>query len=233
MSAARYARVLGAAVAIGAAVVAGPARPAVAAPVGNPLAGLSANQIAARALHDLTSATSVHFAVSGKSGGTTVSGSITLTRKACDGVTSVSGFGSFHFIQIGKTGWMLLTKQFLKQFGYSPAQIARYAGKWVKNDAMANSDASQVCGFKQFSQGFPAKGWTMVRITTLSGHRVVEIASKKPKVTAYILDSARPEFVKFTADGATAKFSGYNARVKISPPPARLVINTLPPPPGL
>jgi hypothetical protein len=232
MRAARCARLLGAAVAIGAVVAAGSARPAVAAPAGSPLAGLTANQIAARALHDLTAASSVRFTVSGKEAGVKISDSITLTRTACDGVISMSMFGSFRFVQIGKTGWMLLTRQFLKQAGYSQAQITRYAGKWVKNDPMTDSDTSQICAVKQFSHGFPAKGWTKGPVTTLAGHRVVEITSKKPKVTGYILDSAKPEFVKFTGAGATITFSGYNARFKISPPPAKLVIKTLPPPPG-
>lgn len=236
MSVARYARVLAAATAIGAAAVAGAALPAVAAPAGSasgPLGGLTANQIAARALHDLTSVSSVRFAVSGKEHGITISATITLTRTACDGAISVTGIGNFEFIQVGKTGWTLLTKQFLKQFGYSQAQIDAYAGKWLKNDQMTSSDTSQLCSIKQFSHGFPAKGWSKGPVTTLSGHRVVRITSTKPKVNVYVTDSARPEFVKFTADGATATFSGYNARVKISPPPAKLVVTSLPPPPGL
>jgi hypothetical protein len=200
---------------------------------GGPLAGLTANQIAIRALHDLTSATSVHFSVSTKQAGLTISGSITLTRTGCDGVTSLTGFGQVQFVQIGKTGWTLLTKQFLKQLGYSQAQITHYAGKWLKDDPMTSNDTGQLCTIRQFSQGFPTKGWAMVRVTTLSGHRVVQIVNKKQKVTATVSDSARPEFVKFTADGATASFSGYNARVKISPPPAKLVVSSLPPPPGL
>lgn len=233
MSILSYARGLGAAIAIGAATVAGVALPASAAPLHDPLAGLTANQIAVRALHDLTSVTSVHFAVSGKQAGLTISASITLTRTACDGTVSAGAFGTFQFVQVGKTGWTLLTKQFLKGLGYSPAQIARYAGKWLKNDPMTGNDTGQLCSIRQFSQGFPVKGWATVRVTTLSGHRVVEIANKKQKVTAYVSDSVRPEFVKFTGDGATATFSGYNARVKISPPPAKLVVSSLPPPPGL
>lgn len=233
MSIVSYARGLGAAIAIGAAAVAGVALPASAAPAGGPLAGLTANQIAARALHDLTSASSVHFAVSGKQAGVTISASITLARTRCAGSVSAGKLGTFGFIQIGKTGWTLLTRQFLQGFGYTQAQINAYSGKWLKNDPMTGNDTSQLCSMRQFSQGFPVKGWTMVRVTTLSGHRVVVIADKKQKVTAYVSDSARPEFVKFTADGATAAFSGYNARVKISPPPAKLVVSSLPPPPGL
>ncbi len=233
MSVVRYARLLGAAVAIGAAAVAGTALPAVAAPASNPLAGLTANQIAVRALHDLTSVSSVRFAVSGKEHGIKVSATITLTRTACDGNISVTGFGNFGFIQVGKTGWTLLTKQFLQQFGYSQAQINAYAGKWLKNDQMTGSDTSQLCSIKQFSHGFPVKGWTLGRVTPLSGHRVVGIFNKKQKVTVYVTDSAKPEFVKFTGGGASATFSGYNARVKISPPPASKVVDSLPPPPGL
>lgn len=239
MSVMRRARLLGAVVAIGAAAVAGTALPAIAAPAGEagsaggPLAGLTANQIAVRALHDLTSVSSVRFAVSGKTAGVKLSASITLTRTACDGTISVTGFGNFQFIQVGKTGWTLLTKQFLEQFGYSQAQINAYAGKWLKDDKMTGSDTSQLCSIKQFSHGFPAKGWTLGRVTTLSGHRVVGIFNKKQKVTVYVTDSARPEFVKFTGGGASATFSGYNARVKISPPPASKVVDSLPPPPGL
>lgn len=233
MSVMRYARLLAAATAIGAAAVAGIALPAVAAPVSNPLAGLTANQVAARALHDLTSVSSVRFSESGKAAGTKISASITLTRSACDGVISVTDFGTFEFVQVGKTGWTLLTKQFLKQFGYSQAQIDAYAGKWLKNDQMTGSDTSQLCSIKQFSKGFPKTGWTLGKVTTLSGHRVIGITNKKQKVTAYVLISAHPEFMKFTSGGATATFSRYNARVKISPPPAKLVVTSLPPPPGL
>jgi len=242
MSVMRYARLLAAAAAIGAAAVAGTALPAAAAPAGNasragaaggPLGGLTANQIAARALHDLTSVSSVRFSESAKAAGTKLSARITLTRSACAGVLSATGFGNFQFIQVGKTGWTLLTKQFLKEFGYSQAQIDAYAGKWLKNDPMTGSDTSQLCSIKQFSKGFPKTGWTLGKVTTLSGHRVIAIANKKQKVTAYVLISAHPEFMKFTAGGATATFSGYNARVKISPPPASKVVTSLPPPPGL
>lgn len=226
--------VLAAATAGGAALLAGCTGSASGAgSAGGPLAGLTANQIAARALHDLTSASSVHFAVSGKAAGVKLSDSLTVTRKGCEGAVSISMFGTFRFIELGKTSWTLLTKQYLKQFGYTPAQINAYAGKWLKDDKLTGSDTSALCSPRQFSQGFPKTGWSLGRVTTLSGHRVVAIANKKQKVTAYVLVSSRPEFVKLTGGGATATFSAYNARVKISPPPAKLVVNSLPTPPGL
>lgn len=224
-------RALAAALAAGAIVSVGLAAPAAAAPDRDPLAHLTANQIIARTEADFKKATSVHMSGSASLQGATFSFSLTATRHACAESASFGGFGPVSIIQIGKTEWSQLTRQFLKELGYSQAQIAAYSGKWLKNGDLPG-DSSDGCDLTS-GTGVPVSGWNRAKTTTLGGHRAVELVDRKAKAIAYVSDSARPEYLKIFADGAWLTMSRYNARVTISAPPASEVVTSLPPPPGL
>ena len=226
-------RALAAALAAGAIVSVGLATPAVATPDRDPLAHLTANQIAARAEADLVAATSVHVfsSVSVKGKIRTVI-NVTITRKACAGSFGLALYGSEQFIQVGKLEWVLLTKPLLAKAGYSKAQIARYAGKWAEASTSSAPLGYISCTSASLKSGLPSAGWTKGGVANVAGHRAVELSNRKKRITAWVSDSSRPEFLKAGSGGAWTTLSRYNARVRISPPPARDVVS-LPPPPGL
>jgi hypothetical protein len=209
----------------------GPA--ALAAVGGNPLASLTADQVVKRADADLKAATSVHFYGSGTEQGRTVVVSMTIAGQDCSLSDSLGKSGVLRLILIGRTQWFLLTALFLKGFGYTAAQKASLEGKWLKESA---DSALTACGTKQiFSGGIPGTGWSKGATITISGHPALQLTgvTKKGKASIYVSESVRPEFLRFTADGSRGTFSGYDAPITISPPPASEVVTKLPAPPGL
>jgi hypothetical protein len=187
----------------------------------DPLAGLTADQIAAKALADLDAATSVHESI-----GSLLS--ITYARHACAGWFGLLPGPGMDFIQIGKAEWVLLTKQSMAQAGYTKAEIARYTGKWATNNSPSSPLGHISCGHPS-SAAFPRTGWTEGRVSIVAGQRAVELTFKNG--TAWVSDSSRPEFLKIGRDGSWATFSRYNARVTITPPPASQIVS-LPAPPS-
>jgi hypothetical protein len=212
-------------------VLLGTTIPASANPVRDPLSGLTANQIAAKAAADQAAATSVHVSVIITAKGTTRSLlDVTATRHACAGSTGlILGGGTEHFVQIGKHEWVLLTERLMANAGYTKAEIAKYAGKWAIDNGPSSSLGFTTCSLS--TSGFPRTGWTKGPASTVAGQHAVEVSNKKKKINVWVSDSARPEILKNTTPGAVATYSRYNAKVTITPPPARDVVS-LPSPPS-
>ena len=213
-------------------VLLGPVIPAFASAVRDPLSGLTANQIAAEGVADAVAATSLHVSVTVTAKGTTLSLlDLTVTRHACAGSTGLTlGGGTEHFVRIGKHEWVLLTERLMANAGYPKAAIAKYAGKWATDNGPGSPFGLTTCSLTSTS-GFPRSGWTMGPASTVAGQHTVEVSNKKKEINLWVSDSARPEILKNTSPGAVATYSRYNAKVTITPPPARDVVS-LPSPPS-
>jgi hypothetical protein len=196
----------------------------------DPLAGLTANQIIAKVAGDFKAATSVHVSVTFTAKGTTsLFLDATQEGDACAG--SVNLFGATTFVQIGKSEWVLLTKQNMARVGYTTAQIAKYAGKWDKDSGPDSPFGYISCN--STVSGFPGSGWAKGKAGVVAGQRAVELTGKK--MTVWVSDSSRPDVLKVSTTDASATFSHYNAKVVIKPPPAGDVVsppNPTPPDPA-
>jgi hypothetical protein len=52
------------------------------------------------------------------------------------------------------------------------------------------------------------------------------------RTSGYVSDTPRPEFLSMAMAGATERFSGYNAKVTLTAPPAADVLTSIPKPSG-
>ena len=91
--------------------------PALATPSGNPLAGLTADQIATKAEADLKAASSVHIAGPVTDSGQTYVLDLTIGPKGCTGTMASPGKGSFRLLKIGKRGIDAITRAQQKALG--------------------------------------------------------------------------------------------------------------------
>jgi hypothetical protein len=220
------------------AIAAGVAAPAVAAPAGNPLAGLTADQIAAKAYTDLQSASSVHFYGSSREDGQSVTVSLTLTQRGCLAYLGLGNGLSMTILQIGDSSWVKPNNAMWKSFGYTGSQLLSLEGKWLESSASGalpvGSGSSDTCDLKGFLSGFPPTGWVKVKSLTVHGKRALQLFNdaKKKQNQGYIdvSVSARPEILEVSGDGAPTYFGDYNVPVTLTPPPAKDVLTVLPPP---
>jgi hypothetical protein len=213
-----------------------PAQAYIATAARDPLAGLSADRIIARAEADLAAARSVReYSGTIANGVTRPFSDITYSGHACTESIYLFANSPNDYIQTSRAEWVLLTRQLMAGAGYSKAEIARYAGKWAVVDSWPPSSLGYVSCTSMGSAGLPGTGWTRGAVSTVAGQRAVRLTGTE--ATAWVSDSARPEFLKtLTTEpgGATGwtTFSRYNAHVTITPPPASDVVSPPPPPTG-
>ncbi len=208
---------------------AAPARTATATAQAGPLAGLTADQIAARATADLKTVASVHITGSGTDSGQTVGMNLTLGTRGCKGTLSIKGEGSFALLKIGKKVWIKPDKQFWKYAAGSspdPAVMQLVSGKYVEPSAKGSSglgSLGEICNPSQFASIFGSKLAGLVKgaTTTIAGQPALQIKDTGDPDSAYVTISARPEFLRLDA-GRSGKFdfSRYDAPLNLTPPPA-------------
>jgi hypothetical protein len=221
--------VLRAACLAGAALVVTMAVPAHAA--GNPLAGLSADQIASKAVKDLKTAPSVHLTGWGKDSGQLVTISMSLSSKGCDGTMGLAHKGSFVLLSIGKRAWIKPSDEFWEtEGGVSKSELSLVSGKYI---AFSGSLAKGLSGLRRFCtpKGFAANftgqvtGLITGRTTSIGGHPAVELKDSGGSGYVYVSVSPKPEMLRADLPGTGGfSFSHYGAKVTLTPPPAGDVI---------
>jgi len=214
------------------------AAPAFATPAHKPHAKLTGDQIAKRANADLQVASSYRIYLSDTIDGITVSISGTATEQGCL-VTVNTGHGiSEKVLDIGKSEWVQPSNGFWVALGYTGTELAYLEGKWVTAaafDKLFGISSPPVGGggcSTRSPTGLPVTGWTLVRTAKLSGHLAWRIINKNKGLSAYVSDTAKPEFLTLTQLGITEYFSGYNAPITLAPPLNGNVLTSVPPPPG-
>ena len=197
-------------------------------PSGNPLAGLTADQIASRATADLKAVSSVHIAGSAADSGQTFVMNLTIGAKGCQGTLTVKGEGSFALLKIGKALWIKPDNQFWKYAAGSSADAAVMAivgGKYIKPSAKDSSlnALGTLCDPSQFATSFGSQitGTVKGTTTTISGQPALQIKDTGDTDSAYVSISARPEFLRLDGgSGGQLDFTDYNAPLALTPPPA-------------
>jgi hypothetical protein len=196
----------------------------------NPLAGLSADQIATKAVADLKAASSVHFAGSIAESSSSYTVNLTAGTTDCTGTFGVAGKGSFALLKTGQTLWIKPDNQFWTSAGATPAVLQVVEGKWIQTTT-SNSDfasVNQICSPAQLAGLFGnkltdvAKGTT----TTIAGQSALQLKDSSTSNSAYVTISATPEFLRL--DGGSSgllDFSDYDAPVTVTPPPASQTID--------
>ncbi len=195
-----------------------------------PLAGLTADQIARRAIADLAAVSSVQVAgLTGQDGQTAIL-NLTLGIKGCTETLQVPGQGSFTLLQIGKTVWFKPSYQMWKWMAYGiPAAARRHLeGKYLETpDVPAGAAAFCSPGQLASALGGQLKDLVKGKITTISGQPALQLADKRHSTSAYVTISARPELLRIDVSGQEhAVFTGYNLPLTLTPPPADQTVTT-------
>jgi hypothetical protein len=196
----------------------------------DPLAALTANQIASKAVADLKFADSVHMAgtvpVSGVA--TTMDG--TIAKSACDMSITMAGKGAAQIILIGSSTWLKANAEFLESQNagaQGQAAAAEFAGRYLKMPASFASNAQNFCSLdglvKQVTSGNNG-GMAKGKTVTIGGQQALELKATDGSI-GYVSVSAEPELLRVSKGSDHIDFTEHNAPVTINPPPAGQVVD--------
>jgi hypothetical protein len=199
-----------------------PATPS--ASTANPLAGLTAEQIARKAIADLAVVSSVRISGSVGQGGQTAFVDLTIGTNGCQETLRIPGQGSSVIIAIGNTTWSKMEGLLWNQIaGMFSAKVRPHlAGKYLQMPAPAGG-MTDLCGRGEAASSFGAELNDVVtaKITTISGQPALELADRRHSTSAYVTISAHPEFLHLDGSGQEhVDFTGYNQPVIVTLPPA-------------
>jgi hypothetical protein len=201
-------------------------------PAGNPLARLTADQIAKKAATDLKAAASFHYHGSGKASGQTVSISMSVTHKGCTGWIGDGRNGGFAILAIGKAAWIQPNDKFWEYAGVPASELSAVHGKWLETTGTGSNSLSAAfapfCNPNKLVSALAPQLTGLVRGKTIkiSGHSALQLRNGSGRESIYVSISSKPEILRIS-DNGTINFSAYGARVTLTPPPATDVI-TLP-----
>ena len=195
----------------------------------NPLSGLSAAQIAGKAIANLKTASTVHVAGPVKDSGQTYVLNMSLVHgKGCQGTLAPQGKGSVLLVVIGKLTWIKPDSLFLKSYGGGePAALSILSGKYLKtttNSAFGSGfnafcDPSELAGGIGEHMGRLVKGTT----TTISGHPALRVRDPSGPDSMYVSISAQPRILRLDggrgANGGHVDFTAYDSPVQLAAPP--------------
>jgi hypothetical protein len=199
------------------------------APAGNPLARLTADQIAKKAVTDLKAAASFHYHGSGKASGQTFSISMSVTPKGCTGWLGDGSSGGFAIVAIGKRVWIQPNDKFWETLGIPASQVPLFHGLWLKPTGTGSNSLSAaiapLCSANKLVSGLALQLTGLVKGKTIkiSGHRALQLRNGSGSESIDVSISSKPEILRI-GDHGTLSFSAYGAHVTLTPPPASDVI---------
>jgi hypothetical protein len=218
------------ATACGTAQLSPPAPAARATQSAGPLAGLTAGQIARRAIADLAAVSSVRIAGSTGQDGQIAVLDVAAGAKGCTETLRIPGQGTSTLLQIGTTTWFKPSDQMWKWIAYGvPAAARRHLdGKYLQTPDVPAAMAAG-CGRGELASAFGGELKDLVegKITTIAGQPALQLAGQRHSTSAYVTISARPEFLRIDVSGQEhTLFTGYNRPLTLTPPPAGQTIST-------
>ena len=206
------------------------AGPASGATAGNPLSGLSADQIATKAVGNLKAASSVHVTGDVSSSGQTYNLNLTLVRgQGCTGTMGVVDTGSFKLTAIGNQVWIKPDEQFWKKEGATAAVLNVVSGKYLL--VTGNSQFGSLRAFCQPSElagsfGTSPSGLVKGSTATISGQQALQIKDTGDSASMFVSQNAQPEILRLSGGSrGTLDFSDYNSSVTLTAPPASETLN--------
>ncbi len=197
-----------------------------------PLSGLSADQIATKAISNLKTAATVRVTGDVSGSGQTYDLDLMLVRsQGCAGTMALKGTGSVKLIAIGKEVWMKPDRQFWDKLGGSNAAavLQVLGGKYLKVEATSQlGSLSGFCGPSQLAGSFghtPA-GLTKGKTATIAGQATLQIKDPGDSASLYVSETAKPQIVEIAGGSqGTLTFSDYNSPVKLTAPTRRETLN--------
>jgi hypothetical protein len=202
------------------------------AQAGNPLARLTADQIAKKAVTDLKAATSFHYHGSTKQSGEVLAISMSVTHNGCTGSIRDGSHGTVAILSIGSTVWLQPSNEFWEYVGLPASDLSSVQGKWLKTTGTGSNSVSAafapLCDTNQLVSTLAPQLTGLVKGKTVkvSGHAALQLQNSSGQESIYVSISSKPEILR-TSDNGTINFSAYGASVTLTPPPAADVI-TLP-----
>lgn len=198
-------------------------------PAADPLANLSAPDIAAKAIANTEAASSMHVTGQGALSGQSLSFDLAVDgARGCAGSVTDSRNGSFKMIALGPRVWVMPDDAYYRRQAASGAivPLAALSGKYLRETAGKSALGSfgTLCRLNPLLTAFKSAAATFKKgpVTTVSGERVLPVSSGA--VSLYVSDTASPRLVKISAPGtARYDFSGYGAPAAITAPPAAQV----------
>lgn len=191
----------------------------------DPLAAMSADAIAQKALAGLKAAPAVHVSGSLTDSGATIGLNLTTGTTTCAGTISESGSGSFQILQSGTTVWIKPDAKFWKTAGGNdPSVLSVVEGKYLKTTTKDSSFSSLIdlCRPAKLAGlfGKPA-GLVKGRITVISGQRALPLQNTGDSGAVDVSDSAVPRLLQLSVGSSQRlDFTGYGVPASVTPPAA-------------
>jgi len=205
----------------------------------DPLAGLSASTVNAKAIADGEAATTLTMKGTVAESGKTYTIDMAMKHnQGCKGSIGISGTGSVTIIVIGSTVYFEADSQFWKSVAGTTADasaaVALLDGKYLKVPETDQnvSGLTDMCSLSQMLNSSSDKTtptYTKEPVTTLNGTRVLPLKVSDGS-TEYVTDTSKPEFVqasapKGTSGGAGKITIGVGVPVTLTPPPASDIVD--------
>jgi hypothetical protein len=198
----------------------------------DPLAGLTADQVAAKVIATAKAAPSLTLNGSMTDSGATETIKFAIKPgQGCTGTAGTADKGSFKLTEIGDTTYLKPDKQFWETSAGSSASavIALIDGRYIKLSPGDKSMQSlvSICDVSQmFSTDGKKDKLTRGKVTTLDGTRVLQLNDTTDGSMGYVTDTGEPQLVQFTGPKGSGKITvTYGAPVTLTPPPSSQVLD--------
>ncbi|MDX3457465.1 hypothetical protein PV396_36845 [Streptomyces sp. ME02-8801-2C] len=212
----------------------------------DPFAGLTADDIAERALTATSGASSLRMTgtVPDDESGGTIRIDMALDKRGdCAGSMSLNGQGNADLVKSGSTLYMRYDEKFLRAQSEGSSKeetdgvVALLAGKWTKMSA-TGSDAKDMAGFcdldevlAEFKDAGSGASSNVTRgaTTTVGGVPAVVVTEKdgKDTTTMYVAGEGKPYLLKVDSksrkDPGTVTFSDYDKPVSAQKPSGEIL----------
>ena len=200
------------------------------------LAGLTADQIITKAVHDLSLVSSVQEVGTEIDSGQGFAIDVTVVRgQGCRGTMALPVTGSsagdaadpVALVYLNGTVYMKYDKNYMEKRGAPAATITAVAGKYIEvTSGSAVSDFAQSCELSEVVSGLEKDetGFTKDGTATVDGQAALGLKGQESgqKGIVYVSESATPEILRFQAlptSQGSINFLDYNAKVTITAPP--------------
>jgi len=202
----------------------------------DPLASLTAKQVAAKVIADAKTVSSLTLdgSISGSTGTETIHIAI-KPGQGCTGTMGAGSRGSFKLTKIGDTVYLNPDKKFWEAFGGANASqvITLVDGRYLKvsSSDKAMGSLASICDVKQmFSTNGKQDAIAKGKVTALDGTRVLALKDTADDSVAYVTDTSKPQLFELTSPKGAKDGSGkitvtYDAPVKLIAPPASQVLD--------
>ncbi|MFF4228824.1 hypothetical protein [Streptomyces sp. NPDC001820] len=204
----------------------------------DPFEGLTADQIADKALKATKAANSLKLAGEGKDDGKDLSWEFTLSNAGnCTGKLSYTGSGQAELLVVDKVTYMKADEAFwkgiAKQKGTPAKQSTALAemmkGRWMKAPADKSGGMAGLCNLDALLKKMgdeDTSGVTKGESAEINGQKAITLTRKEGAETHtfYVATEGQPYFLKFVTEGGdepgTVSISDYNKPVAVTAPPA-------------